>query len=149
MPYCTDDDDSVRPPMPYSDEAEITPRKPSPPRIWNPFPPKGTEVGGGDEPELNPNGNDCREDPSAMLQVPAGPSSTGCAGKKAPPAAGGEEPSELPPMDKKKSKRAEPPKTKRTFDESKLLPFAAPVKLDTMEFRPSDWGKNDVPLPPF
>jgi hypothetical protein len=46
-------------------------------------------------------------------------------------------------------KRANPPKSRKSFDESKLLPFAAPIKLDTMEFRPSDWGKDDVALPPF
>ena len=149
MPYCFDDDEPELLPMPYADETDEPPTKRIAPRIWNPFPPKGTEVGGADEPELNPNGNDCREDPAATLQLPGGPNSVRRAGKKAQPAAGREEESEPPPMDKKKSKRAEPPKTKRTFDESKLLPFAAPVKLDTMEFRPSDWGKNDVPVPPF
>jgi hypothetical protein len=66
MPYCTDDDSS--PVMPPADEPEPTPRKKEPRRIWFPFMPRGTEVGG--ERELSPNGNDCREDPSAPLQVP-------------------------------------------------------------------------------
>lgn len=148
MPYCLDEDDLSTHAMPYADESDAAPRKRPEPRIWNPFPPRSTEVGGHEESGLSPHGNDCREDPAASQQIP------GClnlrlkcpATEKATP--GGEEQSE-PPPEKKKSKRAEPPKAKRTLDESKLTPWAAPVKLDTMEFRPSDWGKNDVPLPPF
>jgi len=144
MPCCADDDSP--PTMPYADEPAPTPRKSAPPRIWNPFPPKGTEVG---EPELNPNGNDCREDAAASVQIPGCPSPAPCNNSKATTEGGSEEASEPPPAEKKKSKRADPPASKRSFDASKLTPFAAPVKLDTMEFRPSDWGKDDVALPPF
>jgi hypothetical protein len=152
MPYCTDGDATAAP-MPYAEQPDAAPRKRDLPKIWNPFPAKGTEVGGHEESELNPNGSDCREDPLAPLQIP------GClhprlrqeTNQVTPSGAepSGEEPSVPSQPEKKKSKRAEPPKAKRTFDESKLLPFAAPIKLDTMEFRPSDWGINDRPMPPF
>jgi hypothetical protein len=66
MPYCTDEDEA--PVMPTADEPEPMPRKKEPRRIWFPFMPPGTEVGG--EKELSPNGNDCREDPSAPVQIP-------------------------------------------------------------------------------
>jgi hypothetical protein len=146
MPFCSDDDENELLPMPYADDVNQPRSKTSAPRIWNPLPPKGTEVG---DAELSPNGNDCREDPTAALQLPGCPSPA-CREKSSGKAeAGSEEASEPPPVEKKKSKRADPPTSKRTFDPSKLLPFAAPVKLDTMEFRPSDWGKDDVPLPPF
>jgi len=142
MPYC--DENSEPRAMPSPHEPAPAPRKQAPPRIWNPFPPKGTEVG---EPELSPNGNDCREDTSTSLQIP------GCVGTPrsdcTKETAGGEEESEPPPTEKKESKRAEPPPAKHLLDASKLLPFAAPVKVDTMEFRPTDWGKDDVPLPPI
>src|SRR5262249_47233847 len=48
MPYC-DDDVPVMPPV---DDPDLSPRKKEPPRIWFPFLPKGTEVGG-DEKELS------------------------------------------------------------------------------------------------
>jgi hypothetical protein len=60
-----------------------------------------------------------------------------------------EEASERREPQNKKSRPIEGPKAKRFFDPAKLQPFAAPVKLDTMEFRPSDWGKHDVAVPPF
>jgi hypothetical protein len=149
MPYCIDDGDVTASSMPYADEPDASPRKREQPKIWNPFPPKNTEVGGQEESELNPNGSDCREDPSSPLQLPGGPTPR----LMCPPSKEldrtPEKPATPPAPDKKKNKREEPPKAKRTFDESKLLPFAAPIKLDTMEFRPSDWGKNDRPMPPF
>jgi hypothetical protein len=150
MSFCADDNDCSAPTMPYADEPDAAPRKRPEPRIWNPFPPKGTEVGGHEESELSPHGNDCREDAAASQQIPGclNPVTKCPAPDKAAPS--GEEQTEpSSPPEKKKAKRAEPPKSKRTLDESKLTPFAAPVQLDTMEFRPSDWGKNDVPLPPF
>jgi hypothetical protein len=146
MPYCSDDDEQELLPMPCADDANHPRSKTSAPRIWNPFPPKGTEVGGQ---ELNPNGSDCREDPAAAVQLPGCPSPACREKSSGKTEAGSEEASEPPPAEKKKSKRADPPASRRTFDPSKLLPFAAPVKLDTMEFRPSDWGKDDVALPPF
>ena len=144
MPYC---DDDVPPVMLPADDPDLTPRKKEPPRIWFPFMPKGTEVGG-DEKELSPNGNDCREDPSIPFQLP------GCLNpkireSKKVPMSGGEESSEPPEPQIKKSRNIEGPQKRRFFDPAKLQPFADPVKLDTMEFRPSDWGKRDVAVPPF
>jgi hypothetical protein len=144
MPFCADDDNT--PVMPPAADPELTPRKKEPPRIWFPFMPKGTEVGG--DKELSPNGNDCREDPSIPLQLP------GCLApamreSKKVPVTSGEETSEPAEPQNKETRPIEGPKTNRRFDESKLQPFAAPVKLDTMEFRPSDWGKRDVAVPPF
>jgi hypothetical protein len=153
MPYCKDDSNANARSMPYAEEQDAAPRKHETPKIWNSFPPKGTEVGGHEESELNPNGSDCREDPLAPLQIPGHihPSRVEGSIDVTPSGteSGGEEQAVPPMPEKKKSKRAEPPKAKRTLDESKLLPFAAPIKLDTMEFRPSDWGKNDRPMPPF
>jgi hypothetical protein len=144
MPYCAEDGDAVHT-MPLADDLEPTPRKKEPRRIWNPFPPKGTEVGGREEIELSPNGNDCREDPAKSMQLPGCLNPT-CRESKKVPSTDGEEPSELPEI---KSRNIEQSKPKKGFDESKLQPFAAPIKLDTMEFRPSDWGRRDVALPPF
>jgi hypothetical protein len=145
MPCCGDEEEA--PVMPPADDPDLAPRKNVPQRIWFPFMPKGTEVGG-DEKELSPNGNDCREDPTNSLQLP------GCLNpkireSKKVPVEVGEEASEPPVLQKKQFRPIEAPKTKRSLDGSKLTPFAAPVKLDTMEFRPSDWGRRDVALPPF
>jgi hypothetical protein len=60
-----------------------------------------------------------------------------------------EEASERREPQNKKSRPIEGPRANRFFDPAKLQPFAAPVKLDTLEFRPSDWGKHDVAVPPF
>jgi hypothetical protein len=109
--------------------------------------PKGTEVGG-DEKELSPIGNDCREDPSIPLQLPGCLNPKLRESKKVPMSAD-EEASEPREPQNKKSRPIEGPRAKRFFDPAKLQPFAAPVKLDTMEFRPSDWGKHDVAVPPF
>jgi hypothetical protein len=146
MPYCHDDDIQQRV-MPRVEEAEDLEVKPPANPIWNSFLPKGTEVGSNEESEPSHLSNDCREDPSAPLQIPGCPYP---AGKKCPKQdVGGEEPSEMPPV-KKKSKRAEPDKVmKKSYDDARRYPDLMHPAIDTMEFRPSDWGRDDVPLPPF
>lgn len=55
----------------------------------------------------------------------------------------------MPPV-KKKSKRSEPDKVmKKSYDDARRYPDLMHPAIDTMEFRQSDWGRDDVPLPPF
>jgi hypothetical protein len=121
MPYCQDDDRSGMPP---AADPDLAPRKKEPPRIWFPFMPKGTEVGG-DEKELSPNGNDCREDPSIPLQLPGCLNPKLRESKKVPMSVeeGASKPQE---PQNKQSRPIEGPKAKRFFDPAKLQPFAAP-----------------------
>jgi hypothetical protein len=146
MPYCLEDDTPSRV-MPCADDSEDLEAKPPANPIWNLFLPKGTEVGGDEESIAGPLSNNCREDPSAPLQIPGCPYP---ASKKCPKQeAGGEEPSEMPPV-KKKSKQSEPDKVmKKSYDDARRYPDLMHPAIDTMEFRPSDWGHDDVPLPPF
>lgn len=146
MPYCLDEDNPPRI-MPRADDAEDLEVKPPANPIWNSFLPKGTEVGGNEESEPRQLSNDCREDPSASLQIPGCPYP---ASQKCPKQdTGGEEPSEMPPV-KKKSKRSEPDKVmKKSYDDARRYPDLMHPAIDTMEFRQSDWGRDDVPLPPF
>jgi hypothetical protein len=144
MPYCMDEERAPRI-MPRVEDPEDLEVKPPVNPIWNSFLPKGTEVGSDEESEPGKLGTDCREDPSAPVQIPGCPYP---ASKKClKPAAGGEEPSEMPPA--KKSKRAEPDKVKKSYDDARRSPDLMHPAIDTMEFRPSDWGRDDVALPPF
>jgi hypothetical protein len=143
MPMCEDDEPQTRA-MPFAEQQEETVIRRAIFKVWNPFPPRGTEVGGEEESELNSPGNNLRENPSGSLEHPGCPAGTACPKKEAPT---GEEPSEFVP--ERKSKNSKKTESRKFLEDPKILPSAGRPQVDTMEFRPSDWGKDDVPLPPF
>jgi hypothetical protein len=153
MPYCEDDEKEDRA-MPYAEDIEDAKVERASYETWDLILPKGTEVGGHEESETKSLGNDCREDPSVPLQIPGCPYSCHRDGLVCPHTgkspADGEEPGKLPPIKKKKkSKPIEPEKLKKSFDDLRGLQKSKCPAVDTMEFRPSDWGRDDVALPPF
>jgi hypothetical protein len=160
-PHCTDEDRAPSV-MPYAQDEE-KPEIGFWRGLWKALVSRSETVGGQEDCEPPPLNRppDCREDPTYPHQCPGCPHSD-CreprvcpyCGKSAP---ADEEVQEVP-QPKKPARQPNKATPKGLWDIFESVPIERPSDVwrekgrpgvDTMEFRPSDWGKDDVPLPPF